>query len=152
MTRKLLGAVLMAALGATMLFAQSGKKAGKKTAAEQKIRKTETEVWQAFKDHDAKPVEEYLTDDSLMITDQVVRGKANIVKFATDPNCHESSFSLSPAAYTWLNNKTVIATYTAKQDGSCGSTKMPEKVNASTLWVKRGSKWLAAFHQESPAE
>ncbi len=151
MTRKLLGGALMAALGATMLFAQSGMKGGKNAATERNIQKLETILWHAWKDHNAKPFEEHLTADSINMLNPVLRGKANIVKDITSDNCKVSSFSLSGFAYQWLDANSVIVTYVATQDGTCGGEKLSAKVNASSVWVKRGNRWLTAFHQESPA-
>lgn len=151
MTKKLLGAALMTALGATMLFAQSGKMKGANTAAEHEIQKLETSLWQAWKSHDAKPFEELLTRNSINVAPVPRRGKASVLKDIASDTCKVSSFSLSGFDYLWLNPRTVIVTYAAAQDAVCGGQKIPGKVNASSVWVKRGSKWMTAFHQESPA-
>ncbi len=141
----------MAALGATMLFAQSGMKGGKNAATERSIQKLETILWQAWKDHSAGPFEEHLTSDSINLVGPSFRGRANIVNQITSDNCKVSSFSLSGFSYQWLDANSVIAIYEATEDGICGGEKLPAKVNASTVWVKRGGKWMSAFHQESPA-
>ena len=151
MTKKLLGAALMATLGATMLFAQSAMKGGKNAATEQEIRKLETSLWQAWKDHNTKPFEENLTGDSIDLGTSPQRGKANIMKNISSSRCQVKSFSVSGFAYSWLDDKSVIVTYLGTQDGICDGKKIPGKVNASSVWVKRGNKWLTVFHQESPA-
>lgn len=151
MTKKLLGAFLVLALGATMLFAQSGMKSGKNAATEHKIQKMETSLWQAWKDHNARPFEEYLTSDSMNLGSTHERGKANIVKSITSHTCKVASFALSGFAYQWLDANSVIVTYTGMQEGRCNGKKLPAKVNASSVWVKRGGKWMNPFHQESPA-
>jgi hypothetical protein len=151
MIKKLLGAALMAALGATMLFAQSGMNGGKNAATEHEIRKLETSLWQAWKNHDARPFEEHLTNNSINLGSTQERGKANIVKSISSHTCQVSSFSLSDFAYSWLDANSVIVTYAGTQDATCGGEKVPGKVNSSTVWVKRGNKWMTAFHQESPS-
>jgi len=151
MTRKLLGALLVLALGATMLFAQSGMRSGKNAATEHEIQKLETSLWQAWKDHDAKPFEERLTGNSINMVSPIQRGKANIVKEITSNSCKASSFSLSDFAYSWLSADSVIVTYKAMQEGRCNGKKLPAIVNASSVWVKRNGKWMNPFHQESPA-
>ena len=80
-----------------------------------------------------------------------MRGKASILKDITSHNCKVSSFSLSGFGYQWLDARSVIVTYVGTQDAVCGGQKLPGKVNASSVWVKRGNKWMSAFHQESPA-
>lgn len=151
MTRKLPGAALAAALGATMLLARPRMKGGRDAAAEQTIQKLETRLWQAWKDHNAWPFEEHLTTDSVNLGSTHERGKANIVKSITSPNCKVADFSLSGFAYQWLDADAVIVTYVGTQKGVCNGSKIPSRVNASSGWVKRGGKWMNAFHQESPA-
>ena len=151
MTKKLLGAVLMTAIGATMLFVQTGTMSGADTAADHEIQKLETSLWQAWKDHDAKPFEERLTGDAVNVGTSIFRGKANNLKDITSHNCKVSSFSLSGFGYQWLDARSVIVTYVGTQDVVCGGKKAPETVNASSVWVKRGNKWMNALHQESPA-
>lgn len=151
MKRKLLGAVLAAALGATMLCAQSGMRGGKNTATEQHIQKLETSLWQGWKNHDTRPFEELITNNFINVVSVPQRGKASNVKEIASNNCKVNSFSLSGFVYEWLDRNSVIVTYTGTQDATCGGKKVPGKVNATSVWVKRGNKWVAAFHQESPA-
>lgn len=151
MTKKLLCGALVAALGAAILFAQSGMEGGRNAAAEQKIQKLETSLWQAWKDHDNGPFEEHLTNNSIDIAGSSLHGKANILKEISSHSCQVSSFSLSGFAYSWLSKNSVIVTYEGTQDGTCGGNKIPAKVNASSVWVKHGGKWMTAFHQESPS-
>lgn len=151
MTKRLLGALLMLALGATVLFAQSAMKSSRKAATEHKIQKLETSLWQAWKDHNARPFDEYLTGDSIDLGSTHNRGKTDIVKEITSHSCKVTSFSLSGFAYLWLDANSLIITYTGMQEGSCNGNKLPAKVNASSVWVKRGGKWMNPFHQESPA-
>ena len=151
MTKKLLCGALVAVLGAATLFAQGGMQGGKNAAAEQEIQKLETGLWQAWKDHNTGPFEEHLTIDSIDISGPPLHGKANILKEMGSANCQISSFSVSGFSYTWLSRNSLIVTYEASQDGSCGGNKLPGKVYASSVWVKRGGKWMTAFHQESPS-
>ena len=60
-------------------------------------------------------------------------------------------------SYTLENFKTIMVskdvyllTYTAHADASYKGQAMPQVPSyVSTLFAKRGSKWLAVFHQES---
>jgi hypothetical protein len=142
-------AVLLVTSG--LMFAQSDMTKDKNSATEQGIQQMEQGLWQAWKNHDAKPFQEHLTDNSLNVNSSVYRGRAAIVKDTTSPDCTVNNFSLSDFAYTWIDPNSVIVTYTATQDGSCGGKKNPEKVNASSLWVKKSGKWMSPFHQETPA-
>lgn len=80
------------------------------------------------------------------------KGKQAILKDMMEPGCAVNNFSLSDFSYLWLDQDTVIMTYNATQDATCGGKKQPEKVVASSVWQKKGGKWLSPFHQETPAE
>jgi hypothetical protein len=66
-------------------------------------------------------------------------------------NCAVASFSLSDFAYMWLDKDTVLMTYKANQDGTCGGKKIAPKVIASSIWQRQGGKWVSPFHQETIA-
>ena len=148
--KKLTGTAILL-LTSVLMSAQSDMKKDKNGATEQSIQQMEQSLWQAWKNHDAKPFGEHLTDTSLNVNSSVYRGRAAIVKDATSSNCTVNNFSLSDFAYTWIDPTSVIVTYTATQDVICGGKKLPEKVNASSLWVKKSGKWMTPFHQETPA-
>jgi hypothetical protein len=62
-----------------------------------------------------------------------------------------NSFSLSDFSYMWLDKDTVVMTYTATQDATCGGKKQAGKVIAASLWQKQKGKWMSPFHQETDA-
>jgi hypothetical protein len=62
-----------------------------------------------------------------------------------------NSFSLSDFSYMWLDKGTVVMTYAATQDATCDGKKQAGKVFATSIWQKKGSKWLSPFHQETEA-
>lgn len=118
---------------------------------EKMLQTKEQAGWQAWKDHDAKAFGEMIPDNSINIAGgSVDKGKQQIVKDATDPGCSVNSFSLSDFTYIWLDKETVVMTYNATQDATCGGKKVPDKVVASSVWQKKGGKWLSPFHQETP--
>jgi hypothetical protein len=50
-----------------------------------------------------------------------------------------------------LNSSTAVLTYKGAADGTCGGMAIPANWSTS-IWVNRGGKWMAAFHQETPAK
>jgi hypothetical protein len=44
-----------------------------------------------------------------------------------------------------------LLTYKAEQHVTCGGTAAPVNIVATSMWIRRGGKWYAAFHQETPA-
>jgi len=119
---------------------------------EKSLQPKEEAGWKAWKHHNAKLVEEYVSDDSLNIADgTVTKGKQQILKAITDPGCVVNSYSLSDFSYMWLDKDTVVMTYTASQDATCSGKKQAGKVIATSIWQKKGGKWLSPFHQETEA-
>lgn len=122
-------------------------------AAENALKTKEQAGWQAWKDKDPKPFAEMVPDDVVNVADGMVeRGKQQMLKDLSAGTCTVNSFSLSDFSFLWVDKDAVVLTYTATQDATCAGKKQPGKVIASSLWVKKGGKWLSPFHQETPAE
>jgi hypothetical protein len=71
------------------------------------------------------------------------------MKGISSTSCTVNGFTLSDFSYMWLDKDTVLMTYKATQDATCGGTKIPDKVIASSIWQNKGGKWLSPFHQET---
>jgi hypothetical protein len=131
-------------LSAVSLQAQS------KDAVEKALQSKEQAGWQAWKDKDSKAFMEMLPENAINIAGGMMdNGRSNVLKDMASANCEIAGFSLSDFAYMWLDKDTVLMTYKASQDGTCGGTKIPPKVIASSIWQKQGGKWLSPFHQET---
>ena len=147
MRRSVVAVLGFALLASSMpLFAESS------ADVEKALQAKEQSGWQAWKDHDKKAFEEILPDESINIAGGTMdKGKQQIIKGALDPGCKVASFSLSNFSYMWLDKDTVLMTYDAMQDATCGGNKVPGKVYASSIWQKKGGKWMSPFHQETAA-
>lgn len=142
---------VIAMLGLAVLLSVVPSFAESPSDTEKMLQSKEQSGWQAWKDHDKKAFDEMLPENSINIAGgSVDKGKQQIVKEISDPGCMVNSFSLSDFSYIWLDKDTVMMTYNAAQDATCGGKKMPDKVVASSLWQKKGGKWLSPFHQETP--
>ena len=110
--------------------------------------------WQAWKDHKAPPaLEEMTPEDSINIADGIVsKGKEQILHAVVNSGCEVGSFSLSDFSFMWLDKDTVLMFYTATQDATCSGKKQAGKVLATSLWQKKGGKWVSPFHQETDAD
>ena len=156
-----LAAVLLLAL-ASVSFAQATppaapspspkpKPAMTKAQTLKKLSASETKLWEAWKNKDAKPFKANLSADSVIIGDSGVQGKSDAIKDLTSAPCEVKSFKLSDWKLTMLNSSTALITYKASAEGTCAGTPIPT-VWASSIWVNRGGKWLAASHQETPTK
>ncbi len=122
-------------------------------AVENDLKAKEQAGWQAWKDHDTKTFDAMLPDDAVNIAGGMVEhNKQQIMKDMAANPCTVGNFSLSDFSFLWIDKDAVMITYNATQEVTCDGKKQPDKVIASSLWVKKGGKWLSPFHQETPAE
>lgn len=49
----------------------------------------------------------------------------------------------------WLSDDSALLTYAWTGNGTFGGQPLTPTTLASTIWVKRGGKWLAVHHQET---
>jgi hypothetical protein len=120
-------------------------------ATEQKLVEMEKSLWEAWKNHDSAPFQKMLSSDSVNVTPAGVASTEQAVKDAASPDCKVNSYSVEYPKAIWIDKDAVLLTYKATQDAVCGGQKPPETVWASSLWVKKGNEWKAAFHQETAA-
>src|ERR1700693_3309371 len=120
-------------LSGVPLFSQTNATVEKALESKEKI------GWQAWKDHDAKPLEPMNPDNVLVVADGgILKGKEQVLKSTSDAGCAVNSFSLSDFSYMWLDKDTVIMTYTATQDATCEGKKQGGKVLAASILQREG--------------
>jgi hypothetical protein len=123
-----------------------------KAAILKKLSANETALWNAWKNKDAKPFQMWLSAESVNVGDTGTGTKKDITEMIGSMPCEVKSFTLSDWKLTMVDSDAALITYKGTQDGTCGGTALPAGVWASSLWVNRKGKWLAAFHQETPAK
>jgi hypothetical protein len=111
----------------------------------------ETTLWEAWKNKQSRPFELSLASDGVMIGDQGVASKKDVVAMMASMPCEVKSFTLSDWKVTMANPDTAVLTYKGVADGTCGGQPIPP-VWASSLWVNRKGRWLAFSHQETPVK
>jgi hypothetical protein len=111
----------------------------------------EKSLWEAWKNKQTEPFQQNLTDNSVSVNPMGVHsGKDQMIKEMTTTPCDVRSYSLSDWQVHDITSDTVIVTYKAKQDATCQGNKIPAEVVASSVYVKKGGRWLAASHYEAP--
>jgi hypothetical protein len=114
------------------------------------IRDLEARSWVAWKSHDSGFFEQFLSDDHVEIHGYGVSGKAAVVDGVRSPACVVQAYSLGPLALTPVSADTVLVTYRAEQDTTCGTQKVPSPVWASSLYARRGGRWVNVLYQHTP--
>ena len=99
-------------------------------------------VWDAIKRKDADAFASYITDDSIEVEPMGVLDKAGSVKTITMFDA--SKAALSDFKTVKFDDDASLVTYMVKGP-SPDFGKLGER--HSTIWINRGGKWLAAFHE-----
>ena len=109
----------------------------------------EKQGWEAWKNKDTAFFQTYLTDDALSVNASGIFEKAEILEYYG--SCDVKSYSLDNFKFRMLEKNSALITFTATQDAVCGGEKNPSTVRASSVYVKRGGKWLNSFYTETAA-
>jgi Domain of unknown function (DUF4440) len=111
----------------------------------------ETRSWVAWKGHDGKYFENFLSDDHVEVGFGGPAGKAAIVAGVAGPSCTVESYTLGPMQYSRVSADTAVLIYRAAQTTKCGGQPVPSPVWATSVFVKRDGKWLNFLYQHTPA-
>ena len=160
MTKRLPLVIILTLFLTSLAYAQEAtpspspapKPAMSKAQSQRMIIATEKKLWEAWKNKDVKPFKANLSADSIMIGDTGVANKAAAIKDLEGMACEVKTYELSDIKVTFLNSSAALITYKATQDATCGGQQIPAAVWASSAYVMRGGKWLAASHQETVAK
>jgi hypothetical protein len=128
------------------------KPAMSKAQSQKIIVSTEKKLWEGWKTKNYKPFRTYLSNDSVNVGDRGVATKTDLLKAFDSMNCEVKSYELSDIKVVFLDSDAALVTYKAAQDGTCEGEALPAAVWASSTYVRRGGKWLAASHQETTAK
>jgi hypothetical protein len=67
------------------------------------------------------------------------------------PVCVVKSYEVDKFKLTVFDARTALLTYWAKQDTACNGNPVPSPAWASSLYLKRGNRWVNALYQQSQA-
>lgn len=117
------------------------------------LSRTETILWQAWKDRDPLPFQKYLVDDAFDVdATGVTMGKQAYLASLHAQKCDIQSFAFSDLALHRISPDVAVLTYRATQAGVCDGHKLPGAVIASSIYVRKGGTWMNAGYHESTAE
>ncbi|MBA2647439.1 MAG: nuclear transport factor 2 family protein [Pyrinomonadaceae bacterium] len=140
--------ILMIAIGvSSVAFGQT--KMSKDSKVETQIIALEKQGWEAWKNKNAAWFQTNLAEDALQVNGGGVLNKSQIVKI-TGTDCEIKSFSLDNFKFLMLDKNSALITFTGMQDGVCSGKTIPAKVHSTSVYVKRGGKWLNALYTETP--
>lgn len=110
----------------------------------------EKQSWVAWKAHDARFFEDFLSDDHVEVGPRGLTNKAALVTGVGSPVCKVDSYSVDAFRFTRVADDTAVLNYRAKQKTTCGSVSIPSPARATSVYVKRDGKWLNVLYQQTP--
>jgi hypothetical protein len=112
----------------------------------------EKSVWEAWKAHDAKKLED-LTSGDLSFIDifgNSYSNKPDTIKAWAGAICDVKSVDVTGGVATALSPTVKLLMHTGTADGTCFGEKVPA-VNGNSVYVKNGEAWKLAFTMNMPA-
>lgn len=126
---------------------ESKTKTPDRSKVETQIIALEKQAWEAWKNKDLAFFQSYLTDDALSVNAGGVFHKAQILEYYG--SCEVKSYSLDNFKFRQLEKNSALITFTAVQDAVCDGNPTPKAVRSTSVYVKRGGKWLNALYMET---
>src|SRR2546422_8441705 len=90
-----------------------------------KLSASETKLWDAWKNKDAKPFNATLAADSVMVGEMGVMGKGDVAREMAAMPCEVKPFPLSDWNLTTINSGAVLLTHKGTAQGTCAGTPIP---------------------------
>ena len=114
-----------------------------------KIIRLEKQVWKAAQARDARAFAKLVPADALMIFQSGILTQPQYI--ATMSGRTLGNNKIENLSGYLPDRKTVILTYKTVRTGSYEGKPFPANpVIESTVWVKRGKRWVAILNQETP--
>lgn len=109
----------------------------------------DTKAWEAYKNKDGKFFEGFISDNFVGFGSDGKRPtKAEVIKMISEHKCEFKNYALSDAKMTPAGADVAVLTYKATAEGTCEGKPIPSPVTASTVFVRSGDTWKAAYHNE----
>jgi hypothetical protein len=139
---------------ASMTPANTATSATPKPAADatnSPVTEQEKQVWDAIKEKDPAAFAAMLAEDFMYVSNDGVYDKAGTVDGIKE--IEATDITLSDWKTVAINKDTAVVTYTVDMKGTSGGQPIPPgSMRAGSVWVNRGGKWVAVFHQDTPVE
>ena len=111
----------------------------------------EKAIWDAIKVKDYDAFANMVANDAIEVVDVGIQDKAASVAGVKEFEPSEVVFN--DWKYVSIDKDAYVIVYNANVKGKFqGKEFAPQTVRASSAWAVRDGKWLAVFHQESPAK
>jgi Domain of unknown function (DUF4440) len=144
----LLPFALQAALIASPAFQMT---VAEKTALEKTLMANEQKLNDAVLKGDAATFKSMIADDGWSVDEQGVMPAADFVRMLKPGVAKITDARLDGFKVLWVDANTAVLTYTWTGKGTFNGQAVHSPTYASTVYTRRGTRWVAMFHQETSA-
>lgn len=110
----------------------------------------ETQAIEAWKKGDSAFWETFLDASYVGFANGKRHDKAGEIKMLTDSKCEIGRHTFSDEKMVPVGNDAVVLTLKTAVEGKCGGQKLPSPLITSTLFIRSGETWKAAYHNQVP--
>jgi hypothetical protein len=129
--------------------AQPSQPSSTNKALEEKIVGLEKQVEEALKKKDWNTFDGLLAEDCVVAGSDGIQRKPEVLQ-DLKANFSLSDFSMADVNVVTVNKDVALITYRATGKGSYKGEDWSGQAYASSVWVKRGGKWLTVLRQDTP--
>jgi hypothetical protein len=122
---------------------------GDKSAIEKTIIANEQKINDAIVKGDPAAFKSEVAEDALAVDDQGVTTAADMIKMLKPANAKITESKLDGFKFVWVDTNTAVVTYTWTGKGTFMGQPVHSPSYSSTVYTKRGTRWVAVFHQET---
>jgi hypothetical protein len=120
-----------------------------KGALKETLVQLEKQSWEAWKNHDGRFFEGFLSEDHVEVGFGGPTNKATVVAGVAGTACSVKTYTVDNFELSVLNTDTALLTYHAAQDTTCRGKPVPSPVWVSSLYLKREGRWLNVLYQQT---
>jgi hypothetical protein len=133
----------------TLLLNASSRAQTEDSARRESLINLERQSWEAWKTRNAEFFKDFLSDDHVEVGFYGLANKDQVLATVATPACKVESYSIDQFNVTMLDANTALLTYHAAQETTCNGKTVPSPVWVSSLYKKRGDRWLNVFYQQT---
>src|SRR6185312_6360973 len=116
---------------------------------EEELISMEKASWVAWKSHDSRFYESFLSDDHLEVHGLGVGGKAGVVALVGSGACNVERYTLDHFEFRRLAADAAVLNYRAEQKTTCAGVAVPSPVRATSVFARRDGHWVNVLYQHS---
>jgi hypothetical protein len=129
--------------------ADSGAASSESSPLQRQVVAAEREGLDALKVGNIDEFAKHTADEAVFVDAHGPANKAQVVKNVAD--FHLTDYSMDDIHFVRLSSKSGLIVYTITEKGVSHGKEFTARAHISSIWAKRGKKWVCLFSQETGA-